>query len=70
MKNPEKYFDQIIEMDLDVLEPQVCGPFTPDLVRSVSELKKEEAKNKRIEKIIEVGNEAIFEFDKNVQFFI
>ena len=45
-KNPEKYFDQIIEMDLDSLEPQVCGPFTPDLVRSVSELKKE-AKEKK-----------------------
>ena len=40
-KNPEKYFDQIIELDLDALEPQVCGPFTPDLVRSVSDFKKE-----------------------------
>lgn len=44
--NPEKYFDQIIELDLNTLEPQVCGPFTPDLVRSVSELKKE-AKEKK-----------------------
>lgn len=38
--NPEKFFDQIIEIDLSTLEPHVVGPHTPDLARPVSELKK------------------------------
>lgn len=38
--HPEKYFDQIIEIDLTTLEPHVVGPHTPDLARPVSELKK------------------------------
>ncbi len=29
--NPEKYYDQLIEINLDELEPYVNGPFTPDL---------------------------------------
>ncbi len=29
--NPEKYFDQVIEIDLSVLKPLINGPFTPDL---------------------------------------
>src|SRR5581483_7878012 len=29
--NPEKYFDQVIEIDLSTLEPHINGPFTPDL---------------------------------------
>lgn len=53
-KDPEKYFDQIIELDLDTLEPQVCGPFTPDLVRSVSDLKKE-AREKKYPLELKVG---------------
>ncbi|MEL6803790.1 MAG: aconitase family protein, partial [Bacteroidota bacterium] len=28
--NPEKYFDQVIEIDLAELEPHINGPFTPD----------------------------------------
>lgn len=39
--------------------------FVVEQEKQISELKKEEAKFKRREKIIEVGNEAIFEFDKN-----
>src|SRR5436853_4953736 len=27
----EKYYDQVIEIDLSELEPHVNGPFTPDL---------------------------------------
>jgi aconitate hydratase len=27
---PEKYFDQVIEINLDTLEPHINGPFTPD----------------------------------------
>ncbi|MDO5656485.1 MAG: aconitate hydratase [Flavobacteriaceae bacterium] len=29
--NPEKYFDQVIEIDLNELKPHLNGPFTPDL---------------------------------------
>jgi aconitate hydratase len=35
--NPEKYFDQVIEIDLSTLEPHVNGPFTPDLATPISE---------------------------------
>jgi aconitate hydratase len=34
---PEKYFDQVIEIDLSTLEPHINGPFTPDLATPVSE---------------------------------
>ncbi len=36
--NPEKYFDQVIEINLTELEPHVNGPFTPDLATPISEL--------------------------------
>lgn len=35
--NPEKYFDQVIEIDLNELEPHINGPFTPDLAWPLSE---------------------------------
>ncbi len=35
--NPEKYFDQVIEIDLSTLEPHVNGPFTPDLAWPLSQ---------------------------------
>ncbi|MBU1011138.1 MAG: aconitate hydratase [Bacteroidetes bacterium] len=34
--HPEKYFDQVIEIDLSTLEPHINGPFTPDLATPVS----------------------------------
>ncbi len=34
--NPEKYFDQVIEIDLSTLEPHVNGPFTPDMAWPIS----------------------------------
>lgn len=37
--NPEKYFDQVIEIDLSTLSPYVNGPFTPDLATPVAEMK-------------------------------
>jgi aconitate hydratase len=40
-KNPEKYFDKIVTIDLSKLEPHVVGPHTPDLARPVSKLKAE-----------------------------
>jgi len=43
--NPEKYFDQVIEINLSELEPHVNGPFTPDLATPISKLKEEAIKN-------------------------
>ena len=37
-KNPEKYFDQLIEINLDNLMPHINGPFTPDLATPVGEM--------------------------------
>ncbi|HEY5369096.1 MAG TPA: aconitate hydratase [Hanamia sp.] len=34
--NPEKYFDQVIEINLSELEPYINGPFTPDLAWPIS----------------------------------
>jgi aconitate hydratase len=34
--NPEKYFDQLIEINLSELEPHINGPFTPDLAWPLS----------------------------------
>jgi aconitate hydratase len=36
---PEKYFDQVIEIDLSALEPHLNGPFTPDLATPISKMK-------------------------------
>jgi aconitate hydratase len=44
-QNPEKYFDQVIEINLNDLEPHLNGPFTPDLATPISKLKEEAAKN-------------------------
>ncbi len=38
--DPEKYFDQVIHINLDELEPHINGPFTPDLAWPVSQFKK------------------------------
>ena len=37
--NPEKYFDEVIEIDLNTLIPHINGPFTPDLATPVNEMK-------------------------------
>lgn len=37
--NPEKYFDQVIEINLSELEPHINGPFTPDRGTPVSKMK-------------------------------
>lgn len=34
--NPEAYYDQLIEINLDELEPHINGPFTPDLAWPLS----------------------------------
>ncbi|MGH2622019.1 MAG: aconitase family protein, partial [Anaerolineales bacterium] len=38
LQSPEKYFDEIVEINLSTLEPHVVGPHTPDLARPVSKL--------------------------------
>ncbi|MBN4082134.1 aconitate hydratase [bacterium AH-315-B15] len=43
--NPEQYFDQVIEIDLNTLTPHLNGPFTPDLATPVAEMKAAAAKN-------------------------
>ncbi|MBI4532770.1 MAG: aconitate hydratase, partial [Candidatus Melainabacteria bacterium] len=39
--NPKTFFEQIIEIDLDSLEPHVVGPHSPDVARPISCLAKE-----------------------------
>ncbi|MEE2830416.1 MAG: aconitase family protein, partial [Myxococcota bacterium] len=41
--NPERFFDRVIEIDLDSLEPHIVGPHTPDLARTVSAMGAEAA---------------------------
>ena len=36
--HPEKYFDQVIEINLNELKPHLNGPFTPDLATVVGEM--------------------------------
>jgi aconitate hydratase len=43
--NPEKYFDQVVEINLTELEPHLNGPFTPDLATPISKMKEEASKN-------------------------
>ncbi|HMR87039.1 MAG TPA: aconitate hydratase [Saprospiraceae bacterium] len=38
-ESPEKYFDQVIEINLSELEPHINGPFTPDLATPISKMK-------------------------------
>ncbi|MFH1050456.1 MAG: aconitate hydratase [bacterium] len=49
--NPEKYFDQVIEINLSELEPHINGPFSPDLAWSVSQMKEAVKKNDYPEKL-------------------
>ena len=50
-KNPEQFFDKVIEIDLSILEPHVVGPHTPDLARPISELSDEVDSKEYIDKI-------------------
>lgn len=43
--NPEKYYDELITIDLNQLEPRLNGPFTPDLMTPVSKMKEVAANN-------------------------
>lgn len=43
--NPEKYFDQVIEINLSELTPHLNGPFTPDLATPVAEFREKALAN-------------------------
>ena len=43
--NPEAYFDQVIEIDLNTLTPHLNGPFTPDLATQVGEMNEKATAN-------------------------
>ena len=43
--NPEKYFDEVIEINLSELEPYLNGPFTPDKATPISQMASEAKKN-------------------------
>jgi aconitate hydratase len=37
-ETPEAFYDQLLEINLDLLEPHVNGPFTPDLATPISQM--------------------------------
>ncbi|MCP4550530.1 MAG: aconitate hydratase [Bacteroidetes bacterium] len=53
-EDPEKYFDEVIEIDLSSLEPHINGPFTPDLATPISKFAEAVKKNNWPQKL-EVG---------------
>ena len=44
-ENPEQYFDQVIEINLDELKPYINGPFSPDLATPVGEMNAKATEN-------------------------
>jgi aconitate hydratase len=52
--NPEKYYDQLIEINLSELEPHINGPFTPDAAYTISEFA-EAVKRNNYPRKMEVG---------------
>ena len=53
-KNPSKFYNKIIEINLSELEPYINGPFTPDSSSTISDFAKKVEENKYPEKM-EVG---------------
>ncbi|TAJ09551.1 MAG: aconitate hydratase [Nitrospirae bacterium] len=45
LQAPERYYDQVVEVDLSKLEPHVVGPHTPDLARPISKMAAEAKEN-------------------------
>ncbi|MBI9069487.1 MAG: aconitate hydratase [Salinivirgaceae bacterium] len=54
IENPEKYYDQVIEINLSELEPHVNGPFSPDIATPISAFGKF-IKDNNYPEILEVG---------------
>ena len=53
-RDPDKYFDQVIEIDLSTLEPHINGPYTPDLAWPISKFA-DAVKEKDYPQKLEVG---------------
>jgi aconitate hydratase len=49
--SPGIYYDQVLELNLDELEPYLNGPFTPDLATPISQMKKAMEENEWPSKI-------------------
>jgi aconitate hydratase len=45
-QNPEKYYDEVHEINLDKLEPYIVGPHSPDFAREISDLPEEVQREK------------------------
>jgi aconitate hydratase len=43
--DPGRFFDEVVEIDLSALEPQIVGPHTPDLARPVSRMARDAREN-------------------------
>ncbi len=43
--DPERFYDRVVEIDLDALGPHINGPHTPDLAREVADLGEEARDN-------------------------
>jgi len=41
LESPADYYDEVVEINLSELEPQLVGPHTPDLARAVSVMREE-----------------------------
>ncbi len=50
-RHPEEYYDEVVEIDLDALEPHVVGPHTPDRARPISRLAEDARKEGYPERI-------------------
>ena len=50
-KDPKKYFDQVIEINLNELEPHLNGPFTPDKAWPISKMKEAVKENNFPDKV-------------------
>jgi aconitate hydratase A / 2-methylisocitrate dehydratase len=50
-KNPDKYYDSIVEINLSELEPHLNGPFTPDKAWPISKMKQAVKENNYPDKI-------------------
>lgn len=45
IKDPKKYFDEVVEIDLSALEPHLVGPHTPDAATPISQMREMAKKN-------------------------
>src|SRR5947207_782843 len=45
LTNPKAFYDELVEIDLDALEPHIVGPHSPDRGRSISKLATEAKAN-------------------------